>query len=542
VVVAAAPPRGRLTVAGAALAIRREPMVQAAVLWCVVLFASAAQAPSFRAAALKFSLRSLAGILAFFAARSLARPPPVVRQVVAALIAGALLSAATALLEVGAPGTAWLWSPFREGHFASLGLARASGVFAYPTIAAMYWEAAVPLLVAAPVALRKNVDGDARAAAVAVLASVLPVAAIFASATRSGLAGTAIACAALLALGWRSGIGVRRAAGGTLAVVVVWWSLAALAMPTGSFLGQRLQWWQDENWFRVEYLVDTEPRTLHVGEVFTVPVTLHNTGAVIWPREGQQPTHLGYHWQRLDGATTLADYEGLRTELPEDVVPGGVLEVVAKARGPAREGQYLLHWDVVQEDVTWFSDRGNVMPDQPVTVLPALAGTPPVPASDLEPPKGAPPPPARSALWRAAVILWRERPVLGIGPDNFRRRYQAVLSPAPTGQPYTDTRLHANSLYFETLADLGLAGIVALGCIALALARLLRSHFEEGRLLGLALGVAAGAFFVHGALDYFLEFTPLLGLFWVLLGLTAASASGPEPAPAPSAAQPDSTR
>jgi hypothetical protein len=538
--------RGRLTVAGAVLAIRREPMVQAAALWCAVLFASTAQAPSFRAAALKFSLRSLSGILAFFAARSLARSPLVVRRVAAALSAGALLSAATAVVEVAAPGSASLWAPFREGNFTSLGLARASGVFAYPTIGAMYWEAAVPLLVAAPFALRKGVDGererDTPAAAVAVLASVLLVGAILASATRSGLAGTAIACVGLLLLGRRSGMGVRWAAGGALGVVVVWWIFAAMAMRPGSFLGQRMQWWQDESWFRVEYLVDTDPRTLHAGEVFTVPVTLHNTGAVTWPSTGQQPTHLAYHWQRLDGATTLADYEGLRTELPEDVAPGGVLEVVATARGPAREGRYSLHWDVVQEDVTWFSDRGNAMPDQPVTVLPALPGTPPVPANDLEPPKGAPPPPARSALWRAAVVLWRERPLLGIGPDNFRRRYEGVLSPAPTGQPYTDTRLHANNLYFETLADLGLAGIVALGWIAVALARLLRTHFESGRLLGLALGVAAAAFFVHGALDYFLEFTPLLGLFWVLLGLTAASAPEPQPALAPSAARPDSTR
>jgi hypothetical protein len=535
---------GRLTVAGAMLAIRREPMVQAAALWCAVLFASAAQAPSFRAAVLKFSLRSLSGVLAFFAARSLARPSRVARRVAGAIVAGALLSAVTAVLEVAVPSSASLWAPFREGHFVSLGLTRASGVFAYPTIGAMYWEAAVPLLVAAPFVLRKGSDGergrDGRAAALAVLASVLLVGAILASATRSGLAGTAIACAALLALGWRSGAGLRRAAAGALCVVVVWWTFAATAMRSGSLLGQRLQWWQDESWFRVEYLVDTEPRTLHVGEVFTVPVTLHNTGGVTWPRAGQQPTHLAYHWQRLDGVTTLADYEGVRTELPEDVAPGGVLEVVATAYGPAREGHYLLHWDVVQEDVTWFSDRGNAMPDQPVTVLPALEGTPPVPTSDVEPPRGAPPPPARSALWRAAVALWRERPLLGIGPDNFRRRYQAVLSPAPTGQPYTDTRLHANSLYFETLADLGLAGIVALGWIALALARLLRAHFENGRLLGLALGVAAGAFFVHGAFDYFLEFTPLLGLFWLLLGLTAASE--PELAPASSAARPGSTR
>jgi hypothetical protein len=31
--------------------------------------------------------------------------------------------------------------------------------------------------------------------------------------------------------------------------------------------------------------------------------------------------------------------------------------------------------------------------------------------------------------------------------------------------------------------------------------------------------VAAGSFFVHGLLDYFLIFTPTYGLFWLLVGL-----------------------
>jgi O-antigen ligase len=97
-----------------------------------------------------------------------------------------------------------------------------------------------------------------------------------------------------------------------------------------------------------------------------------------------------------------------------------------------------------------------------------------------------------------------------------------VLSPAPTGLPYADTRIHANSLYLETLADLGIAGILSLALIAWSWLRVVRRHYAAGRLAGLGSGVAVGAFFVHGAFDYFFEFTPLFGLFWVLLGLTAA--------------------
>jgi O-antigen ligase len=231
----------------------------------------------------------------------------------------------------------------------------------------------------------------------------------------------------------------------------------------------------------------------------------------------------------LNGPPTREDYEGRRTELPADVPPGGVVEVLGLVRGPIRDGPCRLRWDVVQEGVTWFSNVGNAMPEVPVNVLPAIEGAPSLAAAGAAPPTIAPSPPPRSACWRAAVILWRQRPLLGIGPDNFRRSYEAVLSPAPNGQPYTDTRIHANSLYFETLADLGLAGVAALAYLAFALLRLLRKHWAAGALVGLGCAVAAGAFFVHGALDYFFEFTALFGLFWLLLGLTAAHELAPPP-------------
>ena len=182
--------------------------------------------------------------------------------------------------------------------------------------------------------------------------------------------------------------------------------------------------------------------------------------------------------------------------------------------------------------MAWFSDLGNATGDQRVDVAKAERSEPFPPSRLIVHATRPPTVPPRPALWRAAIALWRSRPVLGVGPDNFRRRYEAILSPAPDGKPYTDTRIHANNLYFETLADLGVAGMLALAWMAMALGRLLVAHRAAGGLLGLATGVAAGAFFVHGALDYFLEFTPLFGLFWILLGLAAASALGAPATPA----------
>jgi hypothetical protein len=538
---------------GAVANVRGDGLAMAAVLWCVVLFASAA-ATADRGPALKFVLRSLSGVLVFFAARALARPPEVRRRVLQALVAGALLSAASAAVEALVPQSASLWRLFRQGDFVALGLPRASGVFGYPTIGAMYWEAAVPLLVVTPFVgpgARRGVEGM-RAIALAWLGCALLVGAILASATRSGLAGTAIACLALVGLTGRMGLAVRQAAAGSLGVLSVSLALALVTTtPSPSLLSQRLRWWRDGSWFGVEYRAQEAPHRVRVGEPFTVPVTLRNTGTLPWPHSGDHPTHLAYHWERVAGSepridaagtaleiASRADFEGRRTELPADVPPGGVLEVVAMARGPDAAGAYRLRWDLVQEHVTWFSERGNAMPRHEIEVLP---GADEAPATARPPEDPTPfvlhapaPPVPRRDLWRAALVLWRESPLLGVGPDCFRRRYEAVLSPAPNGQPYTDTRLHANSLYFETLADLGLAGIGALGAMAFALGRRVREHCLRGGLAGLGCGVAAGAFFVHGLFDYFLEFTPLLGLFWLLLGLTAShSPDEPESAGLP---------
>jgi hypothetical protein len=521
-------------------ALRGDAAAQAALLWCVVVFVSAAVAPSDRAAVLKFALRTLSGVLVFFATRSLTRPPDVARRVLLALVAGALLSAATALVDALSPGSAPLWAIFRQGDFETFGLARASGVFAYPTIGAMYWEAAVPLVVVAPFlesAAHYRKAGSTGGVAFAILGGVLLVGAILASATRAGLAGAVIACAAMAGLTWRSGPSLRRATTGVLVVSSV---LTLNIVLSGSRLGQRLQWWRDATWFGVEYLAKRAPPVVRVREDFSVPVTLRNSGNVSWPHAGIHPTRLAYHWERLDGPTTRADFEGQRTALPADVPPSGAIELVAIGRGPDIEGAYLLRWDLVQEDVTWFSERGNGTPEQRVDVIPAWEVAPPSAESQdaaalvLGPPAAvAPEPLARVALWRAALVLWRERPLLGIGPDNFRRRYPAVLS-AGSGErgSFTD-RLHANSLYFETLADLGLAGVFALVMLVIALARLIRDdcrsaygpkpNLRRPAILGLGCGVATGSFFVHGLFDYFFEFTPLFGLFWVLLGLTVAS-------------------
>jgi O-antigen ligase len=112
---------------------------------------------------------------------------------------------------------------------------------------------------------------------------------------------------------------------------------------------------------------------------------------------------------------------------------------------------------------------------------------------------------------------------LGVGPDNFRHRYPEVIA-ATGGTHFDDERIHANNFYLETLVDLGLAGVVVLALLAHGLWRAARTTLARGTdPLELGIVVAIGTFFVHGCVDYFFEFTPTFGLWWLLLALVGPS-------------------
>jgi O-antigen ligase len=222
--------------------------------------------------------------------------------------------------------------------------------------------------------------------------------------------------------------------------------------------------------------------------------------------------------------------------LPTDVAPGRAVRVLATVQAPSEPGRYRLRWDLVRENVTWFSERGNATADQSVDVERVAAGTRPRRSSSIVDSTledlVASYSPSRPELWRAALGLWATHPIWGVGPDNFRRVYPQALALRPKDPDATfDQRIHANSLYFETLADLGLAGLVALTLLMIALARTAwRSVSRPVVAASAALAIAVGTFFIHGLLDWFLEFTPTYALYWLLIALLAAGMDNRGPA------------
>jgi hypothetical protein len=91
------------------------------------------------------------------------------------------------------------------------------------------------------------------------------------------------------------------------------------------------------------------------GAEAVVHVMIANTGPVAWPAFGKRAIVASYHWRERDGSTVV--FDGLRTNLPHDVMPGETFELPCLLRAPEIAGEMRLVLTLVQEDVAWFDDR-----------------------------------------------------------------------------------------------------------------------------------------------------------------------------------------
>lgn len=108
------------------------------------------------------------------------------------------------------------------------------------------------------------------------------------------------------------------------------------------------------------------PTTMFTGIMYDVQMHIQNTGNATWNHGGSDPVHLSYHWYDSSGQNVVI-WDGLRTNLGQDVGPTGDVWLNARVLAPLQPGTYVLKWDVVKEGVTWFNWQQN-WPTQEVTV------------------------------------------------------------------------------------------------------------------------------------------------------------------------------
>ena len=120
----------------------------------------------------------------------------------------------------------------------------------------------------------------------------------------------------------------------------------------------------------------------------------------------------------------------------------------------------------------------------------------------------------RAELWRAALTLWVQHPLLGVGAGNFELELPSV--------GLIGVRTHANSAYLQALAEGGIPLILATVWTAIAA---VRSLWPRAGATPLLAGIAAAslALGLHQLFDC-LTFFPKVGTYWwVLLGIGIAT-------------------
>ncbi|HEY1291733.1 MAG TPA: O-antigen ligase family protein [Chloroflexota bacterium] len=480
---------------------------------------SAVFAEAFRADAIRFVGRLASGVFAFLVARQVVQDrPDRLKGLLWAICLGAGASALLGLTEMAR------WSavdpllqvfkvaPTRVGSDLRL-----SASFQYATIAAVFFEMAAPLAI---VLVAIEVDRRRRILAAGIAA--VSTAALVLTFTRAGIVALAVAFGLLIVLAFARPRWRRLALPTMLASAMGAVALAVLSLGMRNF-ESRFASENDWGWYAATYDV---PATLTVtpDDATDAVVTARNTGQVVWTAGGPQGFALGYRWLSADAASQL-EQPATVLDLPHDVGPGEAVELNVDVATRLPPGEYRLAWGMLQQHVLWFHDRGYPDAETLVRVMGGAAATPPAavemePRSDLT--SGLPPVP-RADLWRAALQILEQHPLLGVGPDNFRHIYGTYL-----GLPTWDDRVHANNLYLELLADVGALGALAFGVlVAIPIVGLVRglgsSESSPTRALLIA-GLVASllAYFLHSGLDSFLEFTPVYMLFWIILGMSAA--------------------
>jgi hypothetical protein len=131
----------------------------------------------------------------------------------------------------------------------------------------------------------------------------------------------------------------------------------------------------------------------------------------------------------------------------------------------------------------------------------------------------------RYDFWRVAWGGFKDKPLTGIGADNFRHPY--LLERTSNEEPY-----YPHSVVMRTLGQTGLVGTALLfGAVGFAAAAALRSIRRQPGIAGVAAASALTSFAyfaVHGTVDWFWELPALGGIAFAMLGIAA----GLEPRPA----------
>jgi O-antigen ligase len=128
----------------------------------------------------------------------------------------------------------------------------------------------------------------------------------------------------------------------------------------------------------------------------------------------------------------------------------------------------------------------------------------------------------RIYIWEAALRMIRDRPLTGVGLDNFLYLYRERYMPPEAWQEPDIS--HPHNIVLDFWVRLGIGGLFTLGLLQVEFWRrvfnLARCEGPEPRLLGAVCGAAMADLLVHGLFDNSYFLIDLAYLFWFMFAST----------------------
>lgn len=86
---------------------------------------------------------------------------------------------------------------------------------------------------------------------------------------------------------------------------------------------------------------------MQLKELVNLMVKVTITGVELWPSTGINAVTLGYHW--LNESGEVIEFDGLRSVLPRDILPGEVKKVSMLIKSPDHTRKAKLQISLVQD-------------------------------------------------------------------------------------------------------------------------------------------------------------------------------------------------
>ena len=120
----------------------------------------------------------------------------------------------------------------------------------------------------------------------------------------------------------------------------------------------------------------------------------------------------------------------------------------------------------------------------------------------------------RLLYWKSSIYVFKEKPLLGVGPENFRFLYLKYKL------PQSMEAKHAHSLFFETLTENGILGVILLfSFLFLVPYRVFKNGKENFYLYGI--GFSFLSLFLHNMIDFDFVDPSSSFLFFLLAGISS---------------------